>query len=400
MRSSPLLLLLCVAVGHATAQNPVPEAAPVKTGFLEETITVDGREHRYVVYVPPGYSKDRDWPLLVFLNGKGECGTDGKRHVEVGLGPAIVREPERWPFVVAFPQKPRSETWWPDHEDLALAIADQVEDDYRIDPRQRFLTGLSQGGHGTWVLGSKHAERWAALAPVCGFQLGALSLESLRDKPLWAFHGLADNVVPAQQSKDLCAALTKLGGAPLLTLYEGVGHNSWDRAYRESALPEWLRTIALQPLLARYLAEPAALDAAMLTITWREPAVTGGEVAPATVRISAAGNSICVDAKIGTGVGQSRTSDGPHWRDDQDDARELVHEPLRALVRAGVFELVPSPAGQAAGAGHRVVVELDGKPGRWTFAAEVPADPAGKQVAGAAIERILAMAKGRAFRTK
>jgi predicted peptidase len=129
MRSSPLLSLLCVAVGHAMAQTPVPEAAPVKTGFLDQTITVDGREHRYVVYVPPGYSKDRDWPLLVFLNGKGECGTDGKRHAEVGLGPAIVREPERWPFVVAFPQKPQSETWWPDHEALAIAIADQVEHD-------------------------------------------------------------------------------------------------------------------------------------------------------------------------------------------------------------------------------------------------------------------------------
>ncbi|MCU0863725.1 MAG: alpha/beta hydrolase-fold protein [Planctomycetes bacterium] len=400
MRSAPLLSLSCVAVGHAIAQAPVPEAAPVPTGFLDQTITIDGREHRYVVYVPPGYTKERDWPLLVFLNGKGECGTDGKRHVEVGLGPAIAREPERWPFVVAFPQKPQSETWWPDHEDLALAIADQVERDYRIDPRQRFLTGLSQGGHGTWVLGSKHAERWAALAPVCGFKLGALPLEPLRDKPVWAFHGLADNVVPAQQSKELCAALTKLGGAPVLTLYEGVGHNSWDRAYRESALPEWLRTVVRQPVLARYLAEPAALEAATITITWNEPAATGGAAKPAMVRITGAGNQITVDAKIGTGVGQARTSDGPHWRDDRDDAVELVYEPLQALARAGVFELVPSDAAPAAGAGHRVAIELDGKAGGWTFATEVPADPASKQVERAAIERILAMAKSKAFPTK
>lgn len=367
MRSLSLLSFLCVAAGHAMAQNPVPEAIPVQTGFLDKTITVDGREHRYVVYVPPGYTKERDWPLLVFLNGKGECGTDGKRHVEVGLGPAIEREPQRWPFVVAFPQKPQAETWWPDHEALALAIADQVEHDYRIDPRQRMLTGLSQGGHGTWVLGSKHAERWAALAPVCGFKLGALPLEPLRDKPVWAFHGLADNVVPAQQSKDLCAALAKLGGAPVLTLYEGVGHNSWDRAYRESALAEWLRTVVRQPLLARYLAEPAALEAATITITWREPEAAGGEAEPTAIRIA----------------------DG-----------KLMHEPLQALVRAGVFALAPSDAGQAAGAGHHLVVELDGKPGRWTFVAEVSADPASKQVERAAIERIIAIAKDKSIHTK
>jgi dienelactone hydrolase len=400
MRSLALLSVLGVAAGHAMGQTPATEVTPVPTGLKLEQITVDGQQHRYVVYVPPGYTKERAWPLLVFLNGKGECGTDGKRQLEQGLGPAIEREPERWPFVVVFPQKPKSETWWPEHEALVLAIADQVERDHRIDPRQRFLTGLSQGGHGTWVLGSKHPERWAALAPICGFRIGALPLESLRDKPVWAFHGLADNVVPAQQSKDLCAALTKLGGAPVLTLYEGIGHNSWDRAYLESALPEWLRTVALQPLLARYLAEPAALDAALISISWREPSAAGGAVAPCLVSIAAAGRQFVVDARIGTAAGQFASSSGPDWRGDRELAAKLVHEPLQALVRGGVCELAAVEAGQEAGTDYRVVIELDGKPGQWTIAVDVPAYSQGRKVERAAVEQLIAMVRARAIDTK
>lgn len=223
-------------------------------GFLPRTATVDGREHRYVVYVPPGYSPRQRWPLLVFLHGRGECGTDGQRHVEVGLGPAIRAEPQRWPFVVLFPQKPERDTAWPDHEAMLLAMIERTEQEFAIDGGRRLLTGLSQGGHGTWAFGAKHAGRWAAIAPVCGFTLQELDVAPLKNVPIWAFHGDADRVVPAQASRDLVAAVREAGGDPVLTIYGGVGHNSWDRAYRESDLAEWLRCAGVDRDLQRQIA--------------------------------------------------------------------------------------------------------------------------------------------------
>ncbi|HEX6810256.1 MAG TPA: alpha/beta hydrolase-fold protein [Planctomycetota bacterium] len=231
------------------------------TGFLPRTISLDGREHRYVVYVPPGYTKEREWPLLVFLHGMGECGTDGKKHVDVGLGPAMKKDRERWPFVVVFPQKPDRESQWIDHEALVIGVLDATVKEYRISAQQRLLTGLSQGGAGTWALGAKHADKFAAIAPVCGYGRPAKVAEALKNMPIWAFHGVDDKAVPAQQSKDLCAAVKEAGGDPLLTLYENTAHNSWDKAYRESNLAEWLRLLPFDPVLARALTRPEELKA-------------------------------------------------------------------------------------------------------------------------------------------
>ncbi|HEU4419579.1 MAG TPA: hypothetical protein VFT55_11615, partial [Planctomycetota bacterium] len=217
------------------------------------TIAVDGREHRYVLYVPPHYEHEEKkvWPLLVFLHGMGECGTDGRRQVDVGLGPAIRKDPGRWPFVVVFPQKPDQPSEWADHDALVMGALAATQKECRIDAARRYLTGLSQGGAGTWALGAEHADVFAAIAPVCGYGRTAEVAEiaaGLKAKPIWAFHGIDDKTVPVQQSKDLCAAVEKAGGHPVLTLYEHTAHNSWDKAYGESNLAEWLRLVPLLPL--------------------------------------------------------------------------------------------------------------------------------------------------------
>lgn len=244
MRASPPRVAAVAALGLlAACQNSPRPVTPEPTGFLTKTLTVGSHEHRYVVYVPPGYTKGKPWPLIVFLNGMGECGTDGQKHVEVGLGPAIKKQPERWPFVVVFPQKPDKPSQWVDHEALVMGVLAATERDFAIDAKRRFLTGLSQGGAGTWALGSKHKDVWAAIAPVCGYGKPAEVAAGLQAMPIWAFHGLDDRTVPAQQSKDLVAAVEAAGGAAELTLYEKTAHNSWDKAYRESGLAEWFVAI-------------------------------------------------------------------------------------------------------------------------------------------------------------
>ena len=258
----PSVVLTLLALLHTLlAQAPDSEhsGAPVNKGapgFHDKTIAIGGTEHRYVVYVPSGYTEDRRWPLIMFLHGMGECGTDGKKQTEVGLGSAIRKDAERWPFVVVFPQKPDKESQWADHEALVLATLAATEKEHRIDERRRFLTGLSQGGAGTWALGSKHADKWAAIAPVCGYGKPADIAPALKEMPIWAFHGVDDPVVPAKQSKNLCAAVEQAGGNSVLTLYEKTAHNSWDKAYRESNLAEWFRLLPSELTFARVLSDP------------------------------------------------------------------------------------------------------------------------------------------------
>ncbi len=84
--------------------NPAPFAQEVETGFLDRIVTVGGSTYRYQVYVPQSYDQEASWPVILFLHGAGERGSDGIFQTEVGLGPAIRRRPDRYPAIVVFPQ--------------------------------------------------------------------------------------------------------------------------------------------------------------------------------------------------------------------------------------------------------------------------------------------------------
>lgn len=263
MRST-LLVALFAGCQMLAAQEPA--APPVRTGFLAETLASGAQRSRYVVYVPPGYTPAQRWPLVVFLHGAGECGTDGWKQVGVGLGPAIMADAGRWPFVALFPQKPTRETQWEDHEATVLAMLAEVRGNFAIDERRQFLTGISQGGHGAWVLGARHPELWAAVAPVCGYGEPKTIAPALKELPLWCFHGEDDKVVLPKQSRDLCAAVERAGGSVALTMYPKVGHDAWSRAYRDEFLPEWFLAVAVSRTCAAYVREPAAMTSARIEV--------------------------------------------------------------------------------------------------------------------------------------
>jgi predicted peptidase len=210
----------------------------------------------YVLYVPRSYQPSRSWPLILFLHGSGESGTDGTRQLAEGLGSAMLSDIDSWPFIVVFPQKPSEGSEWEQHEDAVMGILARVRHELNVDPRRIYLTGLSQGGHGAWVLGARHPGVWAAIAPICGYAAARRDARgaglarpytgspqelaaALRNVPIWAFHGEADDVVAPAESVALVAAVNAAGGSARLTLYPGVGHGSWDRAYRTENLAAW-----------------------------------------------------------------------------------------------------------------------------------------------------------------
>ncbi len=173
-RRIAFVALTLLVAGFETARAAATSTEE-KTGFLSRIHKdAEGNESKYVVFVPKAYaaaeSAEKRWPVIMFLHGAGERGDDGQKQVTVGLGPAIRRREAQFPFIAVFPQCLLNGRWQADSPDgqRAMAILTEVEKDFRADPDRVYLTGLSLGGMGTWSLGMKHPDRFAALVPVCG----------------------------------------------------------------------------------------------------------------------------------------------------------------------------------------------------------------------------------------
>jgi predicted peptidase len=243
---------------HAASQAIEEKTKGPPAGFVYHSIEVDGRDYPYAIYRPRGLDPATPARGLVFLHGMGECGTDGSRQIAVGLGPALMWSPERWPFVVLMPQKPVAMSEWEDHEEAVMAMLDRMILEHNVDPGRVAITGLSQGGHGAIALVERHHERFRAAAPVCGYagrrfrdgervgesfpagEAGERLIEAFRTTPVWFFHGEEDAVVPPSESERLHELLADAGCESKLTIFPQDGHNSWDSAYGESGVWEWL----------------------------------------------------------------------------------------------------------------------------------------------------------------
>lgn len=208
-------------------------------GFVERYITFRGVMRPYIVYVPREIEALRPIPTILFLHGRGESGDDGLKPMIHGVARDLLFHRDRWPFLVVMPQKQKEGELWPDEKDFLNAILAKVEEEYPTDPHRRYLTGLSQGGNGTFTLATKLRWNFAAVAPVCGWCDPVTAAKELVNIPLWAFHGANDDVVKPSGSILAVEALREAGAKPKLTIYPGVGHNSWERAYSEEALPQW-----------------------------------------------------------------------------------------------------------------------------------------------------------------
>lgn len=254
--------------GMATpTTTPAPNAP---SGFIFKAVKDKDQELKYVVYVPRDYDAAKPMPAIVFLHGSGESGTDGQKQIAQGIGTNILWNASRWPCIVMMPQKPTDKKQWEEFDGAVMAMLAQTRAEYAVDPDRIALTGLSQGGHGTWTIGANHPEVWCALAPICGYGLwpregkpGAASTDDaakfrariankVKDIPIWCFHGEADDIVPPSESTEMIEVIKTVrlvggqsgaaskGPEPRLTIYPKVNHGSWDRAYGEAELPGFL----------------------------------------------------------------------------------------------------------------------------------------------------------------
>lgn len=200
------------------------------------TFASRGAELAYLAYDPPLVGEETR-PLVLFLHGAGERGSDPERVSTHGI-PRAIESGRNLPFVAISPQCPAQRSW-SDYMPLLQELLDELTTSMRADPDRIYLTGLSMGGYGAWKLAAEAPTRFAALVPVCGGGNPTWA-PRLRHLPTWAFHGSDDNVVPVSQTKRMVEALEHVGAPVQLTIYDGVGHDSWTQTYDDPALYEWM----------------------------------------------------------------------------------------------------------------------------------------------------------------
>lgn len=200
---------------------------------------------QYLLFLPKGYEPKggKKWPLIFFLHGVGERGTNVWKVAIHGPPKHVVENPD-FPFIVVSPQCREDRTW---ANAPLLALLDEVCRKYAVDTNRVYLTGLSMGGYGAWHLGLAYPERFAAMAPICGGGDLLTPMVSNWDKPqalkslaIWAFHGAKDPVVPLKESQRMVEVAKKLGVKEVkLTVYPEAQHNCWTQTYNNPKLYEW-----------------------------------------------------------------------------------------------------------------------------------------------------------------
>src|SRR6266404_2818515 len=174
------MLLIAGLTGSAPGQQ---DATMQEAKHFEATIKVTAKLD-YLLFLPEGYGKTRQrWPLMLFLHGAGESGTN-LANVKTHGPPKIVDSKPDFPFILVSPQSP-GRGWNPD---TLNALLGRIIRKYRVDKDRVYLTGLSMGGYGTWALAAAHPEKFAAIVPICGGG-NPVDAKKLARVPVWVFHG-------------------------------------------------------------------------------------------------------------------------------------------------------------------------------------------------------------------
>jgi predicted peptidase len=263
------LAIVVVSCGSAGTGDPITggcttpggcdtAVAPtnVPTGWLPKTLVDNGTTYKYQVFVPPSYNASTTRiPVILFMHGTGEDGTDGVKQTTEGLGPYIKTRESTFPAIAVFPQTLAGEGTAVLRMRVGDAALAQTLAEYtKSDTTRLYLTGLSSGAFWAYQMALAAPNRYAAFAPMSivmcatcfpgqtltkqqAWTLGANILMSL---PIWQFQGDADAIVPVTEVRAQIAAFKAAGHSIIYTEYPGVNHDSWNRAYPDPALWTWM----------------------------------------------------------------------------------------------------------------------------------------------------------------
>jgi predicted peptidase len=199
------------------------------------------------------YDAKSKYPLVIFLHGMGERGSDNQAQLKWGVpnfASDRIMKMHR-PIVIA-PQCPDDMVWGNySYQDMAIQpeptkpmrlLIELIKSSITnlpVDPSRIYVTGLSMGAYGTYDLVTREPDLFAAAVPVCGAGDSSKAPE-IAHIPMWIFHGVLDDAVKVDHSTNMVKALMTEGAYPGYTQYPEAGHFSWIAAYSDEMMMNWL----------------------------------------------------------------------------------------------------------------------------------------------------------------
>ena len=247
------------SVRRRLGSPPLPEEGLASTpgderGFVHKIYhDANGQDYNYAVFVPKDYSGDRPYPLIMMLHGYGDRGFDGRRFLKVGLPRAVEARKDTFNFFVICPEGHEG-NWATDGDDarIVMQILEKTLEEYRIDRKRLYLTGVSSGALATWRFASRYPNRWAAIFPVATSECDPSQAAALRRMPVWCFHNFNDVMSPPEIPRRMIDAVEAAGGNPRYSEFVVLTdeeertdplirkHNAWTKAYANEDLYDWL----------------------------------------------------------------------------------------------------------------------------------------------------------------
>ena len=229
--------------------------------FVSETDTLN-----YRLLIPLDYDPNKQYPVHLFLHGAGERGSDNSSQLTYVDNLFLKKENrEHYKSWVILPQCPTNDRWpslsldneWNNNFEkkttkpnkslgLVIKLMDKFIERKQVNKRKVYVSGLSMGGMGTFEILYRRPDMFAAATPICGNGIAAYAKRYANKVSVWIFHGSDDKVVQPKHSLKMAKAIIESGGSPKMTLYENVGHDSWNNAFAEPNFLKWIHSKSKQ----------------------------------------------------------------------------------------------------------------------------------------------------------
>lgn len=232
------------------------------SSFLKYQLTQGEHILPYRILLPKNFDANKEYPLVLFLHGRGESGNDNEKQLQNGAA-LFLKENVRnkYPAIIVFPQNPEESYWsnvqiltTPENKrefyftdgqkpsnsmEMLIQALDNLQRQYKIKQNQIYVMGLSMGGMGTFEIVNRMPNTFAASIAICG-GANPITAPNLKNTKWWIFHGAKDDIVSPNFSEEMVKAMKMNKVDVKFTLYPNANHNSWDSALAEPYLLEWL----------------------------------------------------------------------------------------------------------------------------------------------------------------
>lgn len=248
-----LTIALLLFVQLANAQD--------KTMFSKEQFIKGGDTLQYRMLLPENFDEKKQYPVLFFLHGAGERGTNNE--AQLIHGSKLFLNPENrknFPAIIIFPQCPQDDYWANviigdgkklerfsfqkggkprKSMELLIALVAKIKSEKFSDKDRFYVGGLSMGAMGTYEILRRKPNVFASAFAICGGD-HVENVKKYKHVPLWIFHGAKDSVVPIQKSEIVVNELKRLNSDVKFRVYPDANHNSWDPAFAEPDFLSWI----------------------------------------------------------------------------------------------------------------------------------------------------------------